>query len=934
MNFSFGQCNPTSDSLALVALYQNTNGSSWTTSTNWLVSGMPISTWYGITTNADGCVTCIDLDGFADCGPTSGTSINLSGQLPVELANLSKLQSLILSGNQLSGEIPSNLGMLSDLENLVLFDNQLEGGIPSELGDLSKLTVLSLSFNQLIGEIPTSLEDLADLQILALNRNQLIGSIPIEITNLTNLTQLQLWDNLLTGEIPSNIGNMSSLTILRLEQNQLTGEIPIGIGSLNNLEFLLLSNNELTGIIPNDLAMLNNLRWLVLWDNHLTGEIPSSLENLSALELLSLSTNELTGEIPSSLGNLSNLEFLALNANQLSGTIPIGLGDLSSLEELHLWGNILTGEIPIEIGTLTNLQRLTLSFNQFTGNIAPVIQTLPNLEYLTFHQNNLTFEDLIPVLTTLPTTVAVVGFPQNLFFTDTTYYAPKGSTIEINLDIDNSVTDNAYEWIKNSSPWNPDPINSPNSNTLTLPNIELSDVGIYKSTATNPTFSAILNSTLESYNINVKVCDVESDSLQLVNLFNSTDGNNWTNTTNWIQPGISIGNWYGITTDDFGCVSTINLNNNSLAGILPSLNLNTLDTLILSNNNLTGIIPTDLMFPFLKHIDLSGNMLTGEIPAVVSDWFDLQGLNLSNNQLTGIIPPDIGDLCELEELRLNDNLFTGELPVELTKLTNLQIGRVDFSSNTEIDSLQQKIAFFCPFGEMILNGTSSSNRFQNICNILCDDYEWDNLIDAPWVTDTLDNLTCIDTSCEYSFAQSGFVTVRNIKVMFTRTVCFTDLSQEEYTEEVLFYDCGGNLLETAICEIDSSSNSCNIDFGSISLQEFDSLNYDIRWTCGENSSFTSSVDHPFSGDLIPQNKIQPISVFPNPTSSKASFDLNPDMDLDLIKCTNIWGQLVDFTLIKNQEVITIEFHSPIPSLYYISIPGTWQHYMGKVILHP
>ncbi len=37
------------DSMALVDLYNSTNGQNWTYNYNWL-SGQPLSTWYGVTT--------------------------------------------------------------------------------------------------------------------------------------------------------------------------------------------------------------------------------------------------------------------------------------------------------------------------------------------------------------------------------------------------------------------------------------------------------------------------------------------------------------------------------------------------------------------------------------------------------------------------------------------------------------------------------------------------------------------------------------------------------------------------------------------------------------------------------------------------------------------------------------------------------------------
>ena len=56
---------------------------------------------------------------------------NLTGAIPPALANLSKLETLVLDENQLTGKIPPELGRLSNLKHLQLRDNRLTGGIPS-----------------------------------------------------------------------------------------------------------------------------------------------------------------------------------------------------------------------------------------------------------------------------------------------------------------------------------------------------------------------------------------------------------------------------------------------------------------------------------------------------------------------------------------------------------------------------------------------------------------------------------------------------------------------------------------------------------------------------------------------------------------------------------------------------------------------------------
>ena len=68
------------DRAALAALYNATNGSSWLVDTNWLSNG-PLGEWHGVSTDADGRVAELDLDGK-----------QLSGPIPSELGNLDNLE--------------------------------------------------------------------------------------------------------------------------------------------------------------------------------------------------------------------------------------------------------------------------------------------------------------------------------------------------------------------------------------------------------------------------------------------------------------------------------------------------------------------------------------------------------------------------------------------------------------------------------------------------------------------------------------------------------------------------------------------------------------------------------------------------------------------------------------------------------------------------
>ncbi|MBK7465494.1 MAG: hypothetical protein IPJ43_01045 [Saprospiraceae bacterium] len=202
-----------------------------------------------------------------------------------------------------------------------------------------------------------------------------------------------------------------------------------------------------------------------------------------------------------------------------------------------------------------------------------------------------------------------------------------------------------------------DPSQDIHSNTYTFKNIQTKDAGRYAVKVTNPTLPLL---TLESNTISIKVCNLQQDSSELVNLFNNTSGSNWKIKTNWLQPGKPISTWHGISTIADGCVRSINLDNNNLIGSIPALDLNTLDTLILSNNQLSSNIP-EFKIPFIKYINMRNNALIGAFPAVLHDWMNLGGLDLGDNNLKGPVPPDMGDICELQELKLDNNKIEGEV---------------------------------------------------------------------------------------------------------------------------------------------------------------------------------------------------------------------------------------------------------------------------------
>ena len=107
------------------------------------------------------------------------------------------------------------------------------------------------------------------------------------------------------------------------------------------------------------------------------------------------------------------------------------------------------------------------------------------------------------------------------------------------------------------------------------------------------------------------------DRAALEAFYESTGGEKWTRSDNWLSDS-PTGEWYGVTTDDDGRVTQLVLVENGLVGNIPPEfgDLSNMERLELRGNWLVDLIPSELgSLSNLTVLDLSENRLVGEIPA-------------------------------------------------------------------------------------------------------------------------------------------------------------------------------------------------------------------------------------------------------------------------------------------------------------------------------
>ena len=159
----------------------------------------------------------------------------------------------------------------------------------------------------------------------------------------------------------------------------------------------------------------------------------------------------------------------------------------------------------------------------------------------------------------------------------------------------------------------------------------------------------------------------------LVAIYNAMGGASWNQQRNWLS-GEPVEDWYGVSTDEFGRVTGLDLYYVGLSGPLPPEigGLTYLEDLSIAQNvGLSGSLPPELgRLTSLRRIYITGSRLEGPIPGELASLTNLRELSLHNNNLDGQIPSWLADLTGLQHLYLAGNNFTGCVPEGLADVAD------------------------------------------------------------------------------------------------------------------------------------------------------------------------------------------------------------------------------------------------------------------------
>ncbi len=386
------------------------------------------------------------------------------------------------------------------------------------------------------------------------------------------------------------------------------------------------------------------------------------------------------------------------------------------------------------------------------------------------------------------------------------------------------------------------------------------------------------------------VSDAEYNAL--VALYNSTDGDNWTNNTNWLSAN-PVETWYGVGVSNYGHVNGISLQNNQLTGTIPPEigDLGWLKNLYLPNNQLSGSIPAAMrnLGLRMKFLDLSNNQLSGEIPYIFDYFDDLVFLNLGSNQFTGSLTDQFRHLGNLYLLDISHNQLSGSIPRNFL-LANDSLERLYLNDN-QLTGPIPWFSYYFPIGEFYLQNNQLSGRLINVFKAFAPDlYEFNvsnNDFTAIFDVSDIDrDDTSIDATINVAdnrltfediepILLGGYSYINSSRIYFhSEKIYFFNTPQKNIGQE-LYVNVEENLSHTYSVSVGGSNNQYQwykngfaitgetddfLTFPSVSTDDIGTYTCEITNTKVTNTVLYSNPYHLNIGEILFLSLVEPIAL--------------------------------------------------------------------------
>uniref|UniRef100_A0A0D9VTF1 non-specific serine/threonine protein kinase n=1 Tax=Leersia perrieri TaxID=77586 RepID=A0A0D9VTF1_9ORYZ len=417
----------------------------------------------------------------------------------------------------------------------------------------------------------------------------------------------------------------------------------------------------------------------------------------------------------SALSRMPMLQNLSLSNNKLEGVLPHDLGSMTSLQLLDLSNNMFSGQIPAELTKLANLGHLNLSSNGFGGALPLGLRNLRKLKYLDLRGNGFTGK-LDGIFAELQSPVHV-DLSCNKFLGSLTSISDNSSVVSTLQYL--NVSHNLLSGTLFESDLMP-----------LFDSLEVFDASYNMLNGNIPLFNFVISLKvlrLQNNNFSGSIPEAlfRQTSMVLTELDLScnrlTGPLRRVTSINLKYLNLSSNSLQGTLPITFGSCSVVDLSRNMLSGNLSVVRTwgNYIETIDLTSNRLTGTWPDETtQFLRLTSLRISDNLLTGELPTIIGTYPELIAIDFSLNQLHGPLPGSLFTAVKLTYLNLSGNSFSGTLPLlsseaRISTPMDLLVLHVQTSNLSFVDLSNNSLSGSLPSGIAALGGLALLNLCQN-----------------------------------------------------------------------------------------------------------------------------------------------------------------------------------------------------------------------------